>query len=71
MPYQAPNLDSDADSSAASQASESSDSTVSSGISSVLPPSNAEGLDWMVYNPPTNPGGLLLAVLRLWLMSRR
>jgi hypothetical protein len=60
------------DSSAASQASESSDSTVSSSEVPTAPAtSNVGELEWLLYNPPTTPGGALLAAFRLWLMSRR
>ena len=59
------------DSSAASQASESSDSTVSSAMSTVPPPSNVGGLESLVYNPSATPGGSVLDAFRLWLMHPR
>ena len=48
-----------------------SDSHVSSSEVPTAPAtSNAGGLEWLVYNPPTTPGGALLAALRLWMINR-
>jgi len=56
---------------AASQASDTPDSHVSSSEVPTAPAtSNAGGLEWLVYNPPTTPGGALLAALRLWMINR-
>jgi len=71
MPSQALDLGPSQDSSAASVASDSSDSTANSSQGSTVPAtSNTGGLEWLVYNPPTTPGGSLLAALRVCLMNR-